>query len=134
MKRLMFLFLLAFAVNSCSTDDGETSQEVLLPIQSVIMPDSYLLNNIATIQVSYKRPTDCHIFNGFQIDTNDRDSRIGIKALKFDQPNCMSDDESLYEFPLNWTPTEVGTYTFRFWTGNDSAGVPQYITHEVVVE
>ena len=130
----MVLFVLAFAVNSCSTDDGKSSEEFLLPVESVIMPNSYALDNAATMMVSYRRPTDCHIFNGFFIDTEGKVSTIGIKALKFDQANCMIDDESLYEVPLKWTPTEAGNYTFKFWTGDNSVGEPQYIEHVITVE
>ncbi len=134
MKKLMFLFLLAFAVNSCSTDDGKSSQEFLLPIESVVMPSSYSLNDEAMMMVSYRRPTDCHIFNGFYINTEGEISTIGIRALKFDQANCMNDDQSLYEIPLKWTPTEAGHYTFKFWTGDDSDGVPQYIEEVITIE
>lgn len=134
MKRLMFLILLAFAVNACSSDDGQTSEELLLPITSVVMPTTYVIDNFATMMVSYKRANDCQIFNGFYISTEGTTSIIGIKALKFKQANCMNDDESLYEVPLKWTPTEKGTYTFKFWTGDNTEGIPQYIEKEIVVD
>lgn len=134
MKNLIFLFLLAFAVNACSSDDATTSEEVLLPVISVIMPSAYAVDAISTIKVSYRRPTDCHIFNGFYITSEDNNSTVGIKALKFNQQNCMNDDESVYEIPLNWTPTSAGEYKFKFWTGDDAAGVAQFIEHTIMVE
>lgn len=134
MKKLMFLFLLTIAVISCSTDDGVNSVEVLLPVENVEMPNNYIVDNISTIMIKYRRPTDCHIFNGFYITTEENISQVGIRAVKFDQDNCMDDDASLYEVPLHWTPTTTGEYTFKFWTGNDESGEPIFIEHNILVE
>ncbi|MBF6607829.1 MAG: hypothetical protein ITG00_03725 [Flavobacterium sp.] len=134
MKKFMFLLLLAFAVNACSVDDGVTSVEVLLPVEDVEMPTQYTVDHLSTFMVKYRRPTDCHIFNGFYTETEGNISTIGIKAVKFNQDNCLDDDESLYEIPLQWTPTEPGEYMFKFWTGNTVAGEPIFIEHEIVVE
>lgn len=134
MKNFLYLFLLAFAVNSCSSDDSGTSEEVLLPISAVEMPTSYSIENVATMMVTYNRPTDCHIFNGFYKTVDGNTITVGISALKFKQQNCMPDDQSTYQIPLQWTPTVAGEYLFKFWTGDDDSGIPQFIEYEVVVE
>ena len=134
MKKIAFLFLLVFAVNSCSSDDSVSSDEVLLPILSVVMPNSYVVDSASTIMITYSRPTDCHIFNGFYINNETTNSIVGIKALKFNQQNCMNDDQSTYEVPLYWTPTVTGEYVMKFWTGNNTAGEPEYIEQVILVE
>lgn len=134
MKNLVYLFLLAFAFNSCSHDDTNTSEEVLLPIASVEMPATITVDNLATMMITYNRPTDCHIFNGFYKTVDGSTYTVGISALKFKQQNCMPDDQSIYEIPLQWTPTSAGEYTFKFWKGDNSSGIPQFIEYQVVVE
>ena len=130
----MFLFVLAFAVNSCSLDDEPRSEEAMLPVLSVEMPDTYVADNISTIMVSYKRPTDCHIFNGFLYNVDGNITTIGIKTVVFNQDNCTDDSANTYEVPMNFTPTEAGEYTFKFWTGNDAQGLPLFIEHTIVVQ
>ena len=135
MKKIMFLFLLAFAVNSCSLSDEATSQEALLPIESVEMPQTFTPDSSSTIMVSYRRPTDCHIFNGFHYTTvEDSVTTIGIRAVVFNQDNCTDDSGNLYEVPLDFVPTEAGEYRFKFWTGNDAQGQPTFIEHTVEVQ
>lgn len=130
----MFLFVLAFSVISCSLDEEPRLEEALLPILSVEMPSTYIADNMATIMVSYKRPTDCHIFNGFHYSIDGNTSTIGIRAVVFNQDNCADDSGNVYEVPMQFTPTEAGAYTFKFWTGNDEQGLPMFIEHTVEVQ
>ncbi|HEU0136842.1 MAG TPA: hypothetical protein VFQ50_06090 [Flavobacterium sp.] len=134
MKKIMFLFLLAFAVNSCSISEEPKMQEALLPVESVVMPATYIANDVSTIMVSYRRPTDCHIFNGFHYNVENQTSTIGIRAVIFNQDNCTDDSASVYEAPLEFKPTEAGEYRFKFWTGNDAQGQPLFIEHTVEVQ
>lgn len=134
MRRIVLLILLAFAVNSCSVGDDSTGTEfVLLPIESVVFQDSYTVDQSANIMVTYRRPTDCYIFDGFYITSNGSTSTIAIQAAKLDQDNCLDDSMNSFEVPLVFSPSAPGTYTFNFYVGTEGS-TPQYETHTVVVE
>jgi hypothetical protein len=134
MKKLLFFFLLAVTVVSCSVSDEPDSREFMLPVESASVPETLIAGQVNTILVRYRRPTDCHIFNGFYIDSNGYGQTISVRSLKFTEAGCMDDSAVLYEAPLNFTPNVEGTYYFKFWTGNDTDGSPVYLEFESVVE
>jgi len=134
MRKLLFFFLLAVTIASCSVDDTEKSQEFLLPVEDVMVAETMVMGQTAAIQVKYRRPSDCHVFNGFYIDSDGYNQTISVRALKFNESNCMDDSATLYDAPLNFIPTVAGTYHFRFWAGPDANGAPTYIEFDSVVE
>ena len=134
MKRIVFLILIAFAVNSCSMNDEPDRSFVLLPIEEVIMPDIYTAGNISAITIKYRRPSQCHIFDGFYYDINETTRTVAIRAVKLNQSNCPDDTANLYEVPLEFKPMVVGNYTFKFWLGTDANGIDQYSVYEIEVQ
>ena len=134
MKKLLFFFLLAITVASCNVDDTPQSQEFMLMVEDATVPATMISGQMATIQVKYKRPTDCHIFNGFYIDPDGFTQTISVRSLKFNESNCMDDSATLYDVPLNFMPVQSGTYHFKFWKGQDSNGLPIFLELESVVE
>lgn len=134
MKRIVFLILIAFAVNSCSLNDEPDRDFVLLPIEEVIVPDNYTVGNISTFKLKYRRATQCHIFDGFYYDIDEMTRTVAIQAVKLNQSNCPEDTENLYEVPLEFKPMVAGTYTFKFWLGVDEEGIDQYSIFDVEVQ
>jgi hypothetical protein len=134
MKRIVFLILIAFAVNSCSLNDEPDRAFVLLPIEEVIVPDTFTVGNISTFKLKYRRPTQCDIFDGFYYDIDEMTRTVAIQAVKLNQPNCPNDSESMYEVPLEFKPTVTGVYTFKFWLGVDQDGIDQYSIFDVEVQ
>ena len=135
MKKWIIILSMFFALNSCTVGSDSDREFILLPIEQVEMPASYTVGNISIIKIKYKRPTDCHIFNGFY--TNYESSNIyykvvAVRTVKLDNSNCLP-DESMFEVDYEFKPTEAGIYTFRFWLGPDQNGIDQYETHEVEV-
>ncbi|MBD3581635.1 putative periplasmic lipoprotein [Flavobacterium selenitireducens] len=134
MKKLLFFFLLAITVTACVPDDTPKSDEFALVVEDATVPASMVSGQMATIQVKYRRPTDCHIFNGFYIDSDGFTQTISVRSLKFNDSNCNDDSETLYDVPLNFMPSQAGTYRFKFWKGQDGNGAPIFIEFESVVE
>lgn len=134
MKRIIFLILVAFAVNSCSMNDEPDREFVLLPIEEVIMPDSYTAGNISAMLIKYRRPSQCHIFDGFYYDINETTRTVSIRAVKLNQNNCPDDVANLYEVPLEFKPMVAGNYTFKFWLGTNADGIDEYSVYEIVVQ
>lgn len=133
MKKLVFLFMLVFAFNSCALDEEPKSEYALLPVESVVMPEEFVVNQVSVITVKYRRPTNCHIFNSFYYEVNQNIRTVAIETIKLNQDNCQDDSESLFEVPLSYKPTVDGPYTFKFWTGTDANGADVYLTYEIEV-
>lgn len=134
MKKLLFFFLLAITVTACVPDDTPKSEEFVLMVEDAMVPATMVSGQMATIQVKYRRPTDCHIFNGFYITPDGFTQTISVRSLKFNESNCIEDSETLYEVPLNFMPGQAGTYHFKFWKGQDANGSPIFLELESVVE
>ena len=134
MKKIALLLLIAITICSCSVNDSSDRDFVLMPVESVTMPATYTVGNISKIMIKYRRPTQCHIFNGFYYDINENVRTVAIQAVKLNQSNCPDDSENIYEVPLDFKPTTAGEYTFKFWTGVDGNGVDQYLVYDVVVQ
>lgn len=124
--------VLALAVSSCSVGDDANSEFVVLPVDGVIMPNKYKVDSVSVITVKYRRPTNCHIFNGLYYDINSNTRTVAVNAVKLAQNNCPDDSETLFEVPLNFRPTADGAYVFKFWIG-DVNGVEQYLSYDVEV-
>jgi hypothetical protein len=135
MKKLILLVSIFFALNSCTVGSDSDREFILLPIEQVEMPLNYSVGNISIIKIKYKRPTDCHIFNGFYTNyesSNVYDKVVAIRTVKLNNSNCLPDD-SMFEVNYEFKPMTAGTYNLRFWLGPDEDGVDQYETHEVEV-
>ncbi len=134
MKKFIFLLLITVTFVSCALNDEPSRDFVVLPVESVIMPDSYTAGTVSEIIIKYRRPTQCHIFDGFYFDVNGSERTIAIQAVKLNQNNCTDDTESLYEIPFDFRPTVSGEYTMKFWLGTDESGIDQYLVHEIIVQ
>lgn len=132
MKKLVLFFLVAIAFSSCSLDGEPQSELVTLPIESVVMPDAYFMNEISEITVKYRRPSACHMFNGFYYDINENTRTVAISTIKLSQDNCQ-DESTLFEVPLSFKPTTEGHYIFKFWNGTDINGTDVFLTYEIDV-
>ena len=70
MKKIFFLLLIAISVTSCSVDDDVNDfYYEILPVESVEIPEEFVLGQTYEITVTYLRPTTCHVFNNFYYDS-----------------------------------------------------------------
>ncbi|MCW1146873.1 hypothetical protein [Flavobacterium lacisediminis] len=135
MKKFFLILSILFVFNSCSLDDEPKSEYVLLPVESVEMPATgFNINEVNYIKVRYRRPTTCHLYDDFYIEKDGYTRTVAIRAIKLNENNCEdATEEGPYEVELAFKPTEVETYTFKFWTGTNGQGVDEYITEDVVI-
>ncbi|MBE9490784.1 MAG: hypothetical protein IMY67_10860, partial [Bacteroidetes bacterium] len=74
MKKI-FVCLFALIAFSCNvSDDYEVIQLEIVPVETVMMPTEFVLNEVYEISLTYLRPTTCHAFNDiyFARESNER--------------------------------------------------------------
>ena len=89
MKKLFSVLLLTviglFTFSSCELDDNSPNFHFeLLPVDSVAVPESFVMGKTYKIKAYYKRPTDCHLNDGFyyEKDLNTRTFALQAKVLE----------------------------------------------------
>lgn len=137
MKKLLSIVFATFLLNSCTVDQEEQPSYTVsvLPIESVVMPDPLLTNPSATpylIIIKYRNPNTCTRFNGFYYKKDLFERTVGIEVISENGRTCTTDN-TLVEKTLNFDPALPGTYTFKFYTGEDANGVNQYNIQTIVV-
>lgn len=134
MKKLIVLLSLFFSLSSCNVDDEPNNEFVLLPVEDVVMPAEFHVDEINPIVVKYRRPTTCHLYNGLYYDVEGYNRTVAVSFVKLNEKNCVDAiEEGPYEVNLNFKPTEATTYHFKFWVGVDDNGIDEFLEYDVEV-
>ena len=136
MKKLIFLGLILAFITSCSTNSDDNSPRisyVILPIETVIIPSSFGLDQTYQIRAIYYRPSNCYTFNEFYFETVGNERIVAIVNSVVDNVNCETVNNDLIEVSFNFVATDTGTYIFKFWHGFDLDGNDEYLTYEIPV-
>ena len=133
MKKILVL-LLTLVVFSCSTsnDDSLTFQE-LLPVDNVILPTEFQLNETYEIDLTYIRPTTCHAFNDIYYLKHDNERTVAIISTYFGSNGDCTELTTELEATFEFKATQTGSYIFKFWQGENENGEDEYLTIEVPV-
>lgn len=138
MKRLLkglpiLLGMLLYAGCDVS-DDGAKYYFVPLQITAVDVPESFQLNETYEIGVTYLRPNGCTGFQGFDVISQDSADyvirRVVAIGAEFQDASCPEVNEEL-QASFQFICLYSKPYLFRFYTGDDEAGTPQYLEVEV---
>ncbi len=132
MKKLIIFCFILSSLWSCSLDSNNFINE-LVPIESVSMPDMFLLEADHTIEYTYYRPTTCHGFYDLYYVTEDNELTIAVINIVFDT-DCEPLEDNLIEKTFPFKPLHTGTYIFKFWQGLDENDDNQYLVYEITVE
>lgn len=135
MKKFLILALISLSFVSCDINGDSNPPNFVsqfIPIQSVDIPDEFILGETYSITARYLRPDDCHEFNDFFMVNNVSDITVAVvNNVFFDDPcNSLND---LEEESFDFTPIINQTYTFNFWQGVDSNEEDIFYTIEVPV-
>ena len=139
MKKLVLLFAALFLITSCSMDDNTPTFHVeFIPVESVEMPEYFSPGGTYLIKVKYKRPTDCHFFDGFYYEESGLALKVAVQTLVIEDAKCESlereePEEATFEFNCS-TTSSMTSYVFEFYTGMDEEGQPTYKQMEVPVQ
>lgn len=132
-KGLLVLLLLP-VLNTCSISGDEVNYHfVTLQTIAVDMPESFMLNETYDIGVTVLEPNGCTQFAGFNVTPEGTTVRnveaIGTELVDGVCTEVITSVETSLEFICLYDET----YRFRFWTGENESGEPQYLEFEVPV-
>lgn len=139
MKKLISILILAViavtAFSSCELGDDDTVNYhfELIPTESAVFPESFVMGRTYTIKVYYKRPTTCHFFEGFYYDKELNVRTIAIQTSVIHTNNCTDLNEEPVEASFDFLPTSSGYYIFKFYKGKDEYGNNLFMEYEVPV-
>lgn len=116
MRKILFV-LLTFTLYSCSvSDDWLDTYFEIVPVESAILPEEFVLGEIHLIELTYLRPSTCHAYNNIYYVTDSNERTVAVVTKVFDRNNCEEISTEL-EASFNFKPTELGSYIFKFWQG-----------------
>ncbi|WP_445721502.1 hypothetical protein [Flavobacterium sp.] len=134
MKRLLSILSLFLILNSCSVDEGEKYHLTLLPIEEVVVPDSFQLDQTYSIKVKYKKPTTCHVYDGIYYDRNENIRTFAVQNVVYERSECQDiTTATLTEATFDFRVLNTGSYIFKFWQGTDANGENMYLEVEIPV-
>lgn len=106
----------------------------LAPTLSVDLPDSFEFNQSYSIEIIYKRPTNCHTFSGLDVARNANVIVIGVvTSYSTGNTNCVDNGNLEASATINFVAERDDFYIFKFWQGKNAAGRDEFLTVEVPV-
>lgn len=135
MKKILFLLVFVLSLSSCSVDDGDYNSfhYEILPIESVDIPQEFVLGETYTIYATYLKPSGCYVFNNFYFDSDLNQRTVAIINTVYENSNCQTFEGEEVEVSFDFKVISNGTYVFRFWQGEDENGNDTYYIIEVPV-
>ncbi len=130
------IFLIIFAIcllASCSPDEPQKFSLEVLPVESFIAPDTLVLGETNVFKIKYKRPSNCHFFEGFYYKRNLNERTVGITASVL-QDNCTPLTGTPVEVELKFLASNNGTYIFKFYKGKDATGNNIFVSDTIPVK
>ena len=132
-KFLLLLIVIAFVFNGCSINDDEANFHfTALQIVGAELPESFDFNKNYMITVTYLKPDGCTSYEGFDVVKEGLTIRnvVAVGAVRTDVEVCtqeVSEETASFYFTVVYSDP----YTFRFYTGDNSEGEPEYL--EIIV-
>lgn len=106
----------------------------LAPTLSVALPENFEYGQEYEIEISYKRPTNCHNFSGLDISQNENEIQIGVvTSYRTSNTNCSTTGNLNATTALNFVAERDDFYIFKFWQGATAGGENRFLTIEVPV-
>lgn len=136
MKKLLLAIILVAGLASCSMDEDTPRFDVaFVPIESITFPEQMQPGQTYELEVFYKRPNDCHYFDGFYTEAEGNSQLLAVQTLVIQDAKCESlEDEApesaMYSFtcPTGDIYTLNPSFTFKIYKGDDENGEGQFET------
>lgn len=137
-KILLILSVLALAVACVPEDENRVNFHVeFIPVESVEVPEFITPGRTYPITVKFRRPNDCHYFDGFYYEANGPTRIVAVQTIFIEDTACDpidSEEPESQKFnlacPLGYA---YDSYRFKFYKGEDAQGNQQYLEIEIPV-
>lgn len=123
-------FLGLFFISCNDDDDYQTIKSVdKIKIDSVkIVNDTMDVFSVQSIKTYSTYPSHCEGFYGYDYIRNNNLMRT-VTSYKYTTSGPCTQASYVSANQINFSPQQIGTYTFKFWNGGNS-----WITKTIVVE
>lgn len=138
-KKVLLLGLALLFFSSCSLDNDEPDVHFeFMPIENVVVPETFQYGEIYTIEYTYYRPSTCYFFSDLYYDAVGNTRTIAVINVVYHEDSditCTDLDNQLeagsFQFQVN---NSNGSYTFKFWQGVNEDGEDEYLIIDVPIE
>jgi len=136
MKRIVLICisgLLSLLLWQCTTHEPDDNyRQVVLPVTAVDLPAKCRVDSVSIFTVHYKKPSTCHMFNGFYYDKSGMTRIVAVTMVQAMNASCITDG-TVVSADLKFKPATAGDYTFKFWLGTDNSGNDTFIEQPITV-
>jgi len=132
-KWILVLMITGLFVTSCLDDEPTLNVAYeYASIDSIMVGEIRPAREVTEITTYFTRYSECETFfdYDYQISGNERTVSIVISDLQVE--DCLNITEASSHI-LQFRPETGGTYTFRFWAGNDENDEPIFIVQEIEI-
>jgi len=135
MKKYILIIVVVLINYSCSLDDGgSNTSHQLLPIESIELPDEFVLNQQYYIDFTFIRPTNCHAYEGLFLKAENEVRVVAVQSVVYSGATCEElTEDNIVSKTFVFDVMYDQTYVFRIWKGIDSSGEEVYEEIEVPV-
>ncbi|AFU68276.1 hypothetical protein P700755_001343 [Psychroflexus torquis ATCC 700755] len=131
---LIVLIFSTVVLMGCDVEGNSFFQSTQVsPVLSVNVPDTMVIGESYSLEVTYQKDSDCHIFSNFEVQPQG-DSLVFVRAITlFTQASNCSQDALAELKGLEFDNTFETNFIFKFLKDVDNEGDPVYIDKEVIV-
>lgn len=132
MKKIISALVLCMVLASCSPEEESYNIEVL-PIAKVEMQTAFAKDSVTQIPLKYLRPSNCYFYENLYYQKDGLTRTVAIYNSKLNRDDCQTMTNDSVRVFLNFMPTQLGTYTFKFWKGTNASGQDEFYEYQAVV-
>ncbi|QYJ69106.1 hypothetical protein [Flavobacterium litorale] len=130
MKKIVVVLLVIMGISGCSFEENTAEFQVeFVPIESIEFPEYMASGTTYDLKIFYRKPTNCHYFDGIYTETTQTSSLLAVQTLVIKNATCNSEEEEPLEeeiYTFTCPPYDVSTsgtsYTFEIYKGDDASG------------
>lgn len=133
-KLFIVFFLASIILVSCEVnDDGFFQSTQVSRILDAEVPDTMVVGETYTFDITYEKDSDCHTFSNFEA-VSQGDSLYFVRAITLFTQSSNCNQQAIGEpREIDFTNEFESDFTFKFLQDRDSVGESIYLEKDVVV-
>jgi len=127
------LFLGLLTVSCLDDEQVDNIYYRMKQIDSIDIQAVNGVREVTEIKTYFTKSSSCEDFFDYDYRGFDMERRVALVTWEVEGENCAEISEADYSV-LRFRPEKKGDYTFKFWSGNDSANQPVFIERTITIE